>query len=421
MAAAPRPRFRLYTSPRVYASILGDVALARTTSGGATQSLEAEVCGRFSTPYALALPQARVGIYLAIQHLISPGQNVVLSPYTIADVINMVICAGGVPVFADIDRATTNVAADEIDRLIDADTGAVLVTHLHGIPADVETIARICEARRVPLIEDCSQALGACVNGRPVGTFGEAGVFSFGLYKNVTGFYGGMLITSNETLHQEARRALEAAPYIPLAKLLGKVAFALSTDVATFPPLFKSLVYPIFRFGYLRDIDVINRLVSVELDASRKEALPDQYLCRMRPAQARLVLRQLPLIDGHARKRIEYARMYFEGLTDLPGLLLPPLRTDGTCVYNYFPIQYRQRRELVKWLMHHRRDVAVQHLKNCAALESFAPEAHDCPNADQTANEVILLPNYPRYGEEEVRTTIDVMRAFFHGRTSRAA
>ena len=96
--------------------------MGQTAQGDDVQRLENEIISRFKVPYAACVPQARVGIYLAIKGLIQLGQKVIVSPYTIADVINMVICAGGVPVFADIDRRTTNVAAAEIEKLIDDQT-----------------------------------------------------------------------------------------------------------------------------------------------------------------------------------------------------------------------------------------------------------------------------------------------------------
>jgi dTDP-4-amino-4,6-dideoxygalactose transaminase len=330
----------------------------------------------------------------------------------------MVICAGGVPVFADIDRSSTNIRPDSVEALIDADTGAVMVTHLHGIACDIQAIAAICRARQVPLIEDAAQAFGARVDGRHVGTFGDAGIFSFGMYKNITGLYGGVLVTPRQDLADAARSALASAPPMRLGMLYAKALSAFVTDVVTHPVLFRPFVYWIFRFGHLHDLQTINRFVTVELDTSRKQALPSSYMCRMLPAQARLVLRQLAGIDGDAQVRRRYARLYHDGLRDLPDLILPPLRDDGSCVYNYFPIQYRDRAMLVRWMMRHRRDAAVQHLKNCAALDSFAPERRACPEADLTASQVILLPNYPEYGEHSVRANVAVIRRFFETDTA---
>src|SRR4051812_32846748 len=104
------------------------------------------------------MPMARVAIYEVVKAIIRPGASVVMSPYTIADVVNMVIAAGGRPVFADVDPRSGNLSPTELPRLIDKDTGAVLATHFYGCAADIVEIANICRERNVPLIEDSAQA-----------------------------------------------------------------------------------------------------------------------------------------------------------------------------------------------------------------------------------------------------------------------
>ena len=409
---APNARFRLYTRPSDYGHFLWTLLTGTAGTGDDIARLEREIETRYAVPHAICVAQGRVGIYLAVKAVITPGHYVVMSPYTIADVVNMVICAGGVPVFADIDRPTTNVTANTIEPLLAAGVGAVLVTHLHGLACDIEAIAALCKARGIPLIEDAAQAFGARVRGQAVGTFGDVGVFSFGMYKNVTAFYGGALVTKHDAVDRMVRAELAGAPGMPMGTLYTKVVKALVTDVVTAPLLFKSVVFWIFRFGHLHDIHAINRFVTVELDTSRKRALPDTYLRRFLPVQARMVLRQLARVDDDAAERIRYAKMYHEGLSGIPGLITPPFREDGTHVYNYFPVQHVRRDALVRWAMRQRRDMAVQHLKNCAGLPSFAPEYRDCPHAEQTAAQVVLLPNYPGYGEASVRRNVDVIRQF---------
>src|SRR5438552_18587587 len=101
---APMPRFRLYTQASDYLYFLRDLLLGRLTRGDDAERLERAIGARCGVPYALCVPQGRVGVYLAVKAVIKPGQKVVLSPYTIADAINMVLCDGCVPVFADLDR-----------------------------------------------------------------------------------------------------------------------------------------------------------------------------------------------------------------------------------------------------------------------------------------------------------------------------
>src|SRR5204863_3172195 len=99
----------------------------------------------------------------------------ILSPYTLYDVVNMVLAAGGIPCFADIDEDTCNISALEVERLVGPETGAVMVTHLHGLVGSLDRINAICEQRGVPLVEDACQAFGARHGGRRAGTIGTMG------------------------------------------------------------------------------------------------------------------------------------------------------------------------------------------------------------------------------------------------------
>ena len=93
----PLPRFRIYSSSRDYWSIARDLLTLSVGRGESVGGLETAIASRNDAAHALCIAKARVGIFVAIRALVKPGQKVVLSPYTISDVINMVVCAGGVP------------------------------------------------------------------------------------------------------------------------------------------------------------------------------------------------------------------------------------------------------------------------------------------------------------------------------------
>jgi len=409
----PHPRLRLYTRSSDYARVAFEMASQQWLRGDSVAQLEEQLAARLNTRFAVALPMARVAIYHAVRALIKPGQKVILSPYTIADVVNMVICAGGIPVFADIDAATCNIRADEVERLIDDATGAVLVTHFYGCVCDVHRIAEICRARRVPLIEDAAQAFGAMVDGQPAGTIGDAGIFSFGLYKNVCCFYGGLVVTNREDVHQAVSASARSAPPIRAGHLLNKVISGAITDTITWPPIFSTVIFRIFRYGYLNDVDAINNRLKIDVDPKKKTQLPDDYVSQLSPLQARLIGPQLKSVDAKTEARLRAAQRYHNGLQDLDQLGLPPLRQDKSHVYWYYPIQYAPRQELVKYAMRQGRDLAESHHRNCADLECFAEYHRDCPVARSVAQSVIYLPTYPSYPVSEIEKTIAVIRRFF--------
>jgi dTDP-4-amino-4,6-dideoxygalactose transaminase len=407
----PPPRFRLYTNINSYWSFLRDALLSRLHTGNDVQKLEDELCRRLDVTHAVCVPMARVGIYLTIKSLIKPGADVIMSPYTIADVVNMVIAAGGIPVFADIERRTCNIDPAEVSKLLDSKTGAVLATHLHGISARTFELRDMCEKRGVPLVEDAAQAFGAVQGGKHVGTIGDAGIYSFGMYKNINAWYGGAVVTNNDTLATRIREQISEWTEQSTSFLFKRIRKGLLTDVVTFPPLFRLFTFWVFRYGCLHGVEWINRRVQTELDLRRHDELPMRYQAQLTPFQARLVFRQLERVNDKTLKRIERAQVYHDAIEDVKGIILPPAPSGLENIYSYFPIQVSSREAVVGALMRRNRDVAVQHLKNCAELKSFSEYHRHCANAENAARTTVLLPSYPRYNLREVRHNAVAVRA----------
>lgn len=410
---APHPRYRIHTRPKSYYSMVGDVLAGRMRRGPDVELLEQRLCDRLQVPNAVCVPQARLGIYLALKALIKPGQGVLMSPYTIADVVNMVICSGGTPVFADIDRQSCALDPRRIAQLIDSNTGAVLITHLHGIAGPSHAVLDICRRHGVPLVEDSAQALGARENGKPVGTIGDVGIYSFGMYKNINTWYGGAVVCRADDIAGRIRSELAQYNYHSTSLLLKKAVHGLLTDIATFPPVFRVFTYWLFRYAFLHDLEPINRILRPEHRPSRRDSLPAHYLARLTPFQARLGISQLQGLDADNELRIVRARLYREGLKNVAGLTLPPVANGAFHIYTYFPVQHGNRQKLLKWMMRRRRDVAAGHLHSCADLAAFSSFRRDCPQARRAADELVLLPTYPQYPVAEVKKNIDCIRSYF--------
>ena len=415
MQLSPQPRFRFYNSPQNFGDLLLALLLGRVRhSGDDPSDLERHFAAWLKVAHAVAMPQGRVALYAAVRSLIAPGQKVILSPYTIYDVVNMVICAGGRPVFADIDPVTCNIDPLEIEQLIDDDTGAVIITHLHGLACDIERVVSVCRERGVALIEDCAQCLGGRSRGRHVGTFGDIGVFSFSRAKNVNAYYGGMAVTSDPVLRERVAETVRSFRLESTMRLVKRALQCLAGDILTAPPLFQLVTFWLLRQDTARGLGMANRLVRAENNPTLHQALPEHYRRRMTPLQARLVMRQLGEVDRDMRIRIGLARRYHDGLSDLPEIGLPPLREDGSHTYLSFPIRVAGRDELVQHMMRQGRDVKTQHYVNLAELPCFSAYARDCPNVRTVAQQVLLLPIYPGYSESEIERNIGALRSYFH-------
>lgn len=414
MLSAPQPRSRLYTTASAYPRVVSG-GLFGFDDGGAVAELEKALAAYLSVACVIAMPQARVGIYFTIKHLLRPGQKVILSPYTIADVVNMVVCAGAVPVFADVSSdGSCNIDPAAVAKLLEQESnvGLVMVTHFYGLVCDMEPLRAACKRAAVPLIEDAAQAFGARVPAGLAGAIGHAGIFSFGLLKNITGFLGGAVATNDEKLAAVIRADLQKLPVTPREILWKKAAQGAAFDLATFPPIFDAAVYWLFRYAYLRDMKFFANQLDTDANAVAYDKFPQRYACRMSAAQASIIRAQLDRCSTQSIERIKKAVLYHEGLKDVPGLTLPPLRHDGSHIYCYYTVLVEDRDALARSMTRHYRDVQISHHRNCASLPCFGKFARACPNAERASRQALYLPTYPGYRLDQVEANIDAIRRY---------
>lgn len=136
---------------------------------------------------------------------IGPGDEVIVPSFTFAATANSVALTGATPVFVDIDAETFNIDVDRIQAAVTPRTKAIHVVHLYGLPAEMIKIQALARANNLLIIEDAAQAHLASIEGRSVGTFGDAAAFSFYPTKNMTTGEGGMVVVSDPQIAREIR------------------------------------------------------------------------------------------------------------------------------------------------------------------------------------------------------------------------
>jgi 8-amino-3,8-dideoxy-alpha-D-manno-octulosonate transaminase len=131
---------------------------------------------------------------------VGAGDEVIIPPFTFVATVEAVLAAGAVPVFADIDE-TLCLDPVSIEAHISPRTKAVMVVHMCGAMARIDTIRELCDRRNLLLIEDACQSIGATFNGRSLGSFGHMGCFSFDPVKTITCGEGGAVVTDDDRLY----------------------------------------------------------------------------------------------------------------------------------------------------------------------------------------------------------------------------
>ncbi|MBD9399650.1 DegT/DnrJ/EryC1/StrS family aminotransferase [Pseudomonas sp. PDM11] len=166
------------------------------------REFEKEFAAWAGTEYAVALANGTVALDVALKALdIGEGDEVIVTSRTFLASVSSIVNAGAVPVFADVDCDSQNITAETITAVLTARTKAVICVHLAGWPCDMDPIMALAAQHGLKVIEDCAQAHGAQYRGRPVGSIGHVGAWSFCQDKIMTtGGEGGMVTTNDREI-----------------------------------------------------------------------------------------------------------------------------------------------------------------------------------------------------------------------------
>lgn len=163
----------------------------------------AQVAG---TTEAVAVNSGTSALHLCVRACgIGEGSEVVTTPFSFVASANCILFERGIPVFVDVDPSTYNINLDLVERAITTRTAALLPVHVFGRPCSMRRIRDIAARRGLSVIEDACEAIGASIDGLPVGSWGDCGVFAFYPNKQVTTGEGGAIVTSSARIAADCR------------------------------------------------------------------------------------------------------------------------------------------------------------------------------------------------------------------------
>lgn len=169
-------------------------------------NFEKEFAAHQNTKYCVAVTSGTTALMTAMAALeVGPGDEVILPAWTWYACYDAVLSAGALPVFAEVDESM-NLDPDDIERHITPHTKVVMAVHILGAPADMDPILAIAKKHNLKVLEDCAQSVGVSYKGRPVGSIGHCGIYSFQVNKTISPGEGGAIVMSDPYLFERAAR-----------------------------------------------------------------------------------------------------------------------------------------------------------------------------------------------------------------------
>ena len=342
--------------------------------GSKVQALEETIAQYCRTRYAIGVASGSDALVLALMALgIGAGDEVLLPPFTFFATAGSVSRLGATPVFVDIDRETYNIDPSKIEEKITSKTKAILPVHLFGQCADMNPLLKIAQKKKLFIIEDAAQALGAEYKpnagsqGRRAGQIGDLGCFSFYPTKNLGAFGdAGMVVTDNPALAEKVR----------LLRVHGSQ-----------PKYFH------------KTIGINSRLDTI---------------------QAAILLVKFKYLEKWTAERQKKAERYqglFQNLlSSVEGLKLPTIQYQNRHIFHQYVIRVPERDRLRKFLAERGIGTDIYypvplHLQECYSFLKY--RRGDLPNSEKASEEVLALPVYPELTEDQQEVVVDGIKAFY--------
>ena len=327
--------------------------------GPEVSAFEQEFAAASGAAHAVGVGTGTDAIALILRALgIGAGDEVITSPLSAAYSALAIIMAGARPVFADIDPQRATIDPERIAELVGPRTRAILPVHLYGQPADMTAIERVAARHNLAIVEDCCQAHLATSDGRPVGTIGVAGAFSFYPTKNLGALGdGGAVVTHDRALADRVKRLRNGG----------------QTD------------------RYHHQEPGINS--------------------RLDDMQAAVLRARMPRLEGWTARRRTLAARYRSRLAGAPVELLP--ERDAGHVYHLFVVRTGDRDGLQAHLAADGIETLIHYPVSIPRQPALAAERPaDCPVAARMCGAILSLPLHPALRDDEVDEVAAAVHAF---------
>jgi len=378
----PKERFLVFGAPLIEEDEINEVVACLSSgwigTGPKVAQFEQDFKVYRKSPCAAAVNSCTAALHLSLLAAgLRSGDEVITTPMTFCATVNAIIHAGMTPVLADIDPATMNIDPNEVERKITHKTRAILPVHFAGRPCDMDALCDIARRHNLKIIEDCAHAIETEYKGKPVGTFGDFGCFSFYVTKNIVTGEGGMVLAREE---QDIARIKVLALHG-----MSKDAWKRFSDEG-----YKH--YQVTECGF-------------------------KY--NMTDMQAAIGIHQLRRIDKYWQRRQEIWFRYIQAFEMLPLDVPTPPAPQTRHAYHLFTILIDElktgisRDAFLDAMTAHNIGVGVHYMsipEHPYYQKIFGWRADDYPNAKKIGRQTVSIPLSARLNDQDVEDVVDAVR-----------
>jgi dTDP-4-amino-4,6-dideoxygalactose transaminase len=386
------PRKRPATIPGLWRYTARNMATRSLREGDALGEFESAISRRLAGREVAAVGSGRFALILLLQALeIPPPSTIIMASYNASCVPNALQAAGYNIHFVDVDRDTLHLDPKKLPKSPPEGSSALIVTHLEGSPVSMTRLTNWAKKHRLRVIEDAAHALGASVDGKPVGTLADGAIFSLGRGKHLNTMGGGLAVAGDASSGARLKQYAASLPTDSAWNIAKSVVMEGVVATGTNPAVFRAIAAPPIRLARRWGLDPMGALF--EDDKDRLEGVPFEWQRRLSNLQARFGVEALDGFDRSLSRRRAIAARLIAGLD---GILPIQQATRGADpAWLELTVLVKDRSTFQRALLARGIDTQQTWMDACDTLEAFnTASGGPCPVAREINMQALYLPTY---------------------------
>jgi len=361
--------------------------------------------------------KARIGLFHILSFLFKNNKTrnkIILSSFTVFDMINMILLSGFKPIFVDHYKNSSQIDLDQLKKIIELnnDIGAVLLTHYNVNNSELLEISNICKEKKIILIEDCAISIASKFNDDYVGKFGDYSIFSFGFYKFVNVLSGGMVFSKNKDFYNfviEQERNWNEVKIYNLYKLIIKSFFI---RIMSSKIIF-NIIFPIIRFGYKNNLRLITKLLINDPKPHRKNIFPQEYKFRISQNQINEIIFQFKDLENQRKLRELNYKTYSDNIVNKKIIFFHNEKNLlNKNAYLNFPIITENKNKFLNYMLENNIDLNPQFYRSVNQLPFLSQYSEETRLIQDSVSKLITLPTYADINKSYINKIIEIINRY---------
>ena len=362
--------------------------------------------------------KARIGLFHILTFLFKNNRKknkIILSSFTVFDMINMILISGFEPIFIDHYNNSSQINIHHFKKKIDElndEIGAVLLTHYNVNNSDLLEIANICKQKKIVLIEDCAISIASKFNNDYVGKFGDYSIFSFGFYKFVNVLSGGMVFSKNKSFYDFVVEQEKNWKEIKIYNLYKLIIKSFIIRILCFKIVFNA-IFPIIRFAYKNNIKIITKILINDPKPHRKERFPQEYKFRLSQNQINEIIFQFKNLENQRKLREINYKIYSSNINN-EKIIFFHKKEDlyNENAYLNFPILVEDKNKFINYMLDNGIDLSPQFYRSVNELSFFSNYSEPTINIQKIVSKLITLPTYSGISQNYIERVAEIINKY---------